>query len=87
MPNPELRDFQMRQVEAYVLSLRAPSGTTPTSRKPPATRPELCQAEIARVELLMSKARASGQAVGSARPNRLLLGFIDNLLSNPSSRR
>jgi len=66
MPNPELRDFQMRQVEAYVLSLRTPSGTAPISRKPPTTRPELCRAEIARVELLMSKARTSGQGVGSA---------------------
>ena len=66
MPNPALRDFQMRQVEAYVLSLRTPSGTAPISRKPPTTRPELCRAEIARVELLMSKARTSGQGVGSA---------------------
>ena len=66
MPNPELRDFQLRQVEAYVLSLRSSSGAVPASRKPPAARPELCHDEIARVESLMSKARASGQAVGSA---------------------
>ena len=66
MPNPELLDFQMRQVEAYVLSLRKPSAAAPISRKPSATQPKLCRAEIARVELLMSKARTSGQAVGSA---------------------
>lgn len=65
MPNPELIDFQMRQVEAYVLSLRN-SNVPPVSRKPPVVRPELCRAEIARVELLMSKAHASGQVVGSA---------------------
>ncbi|WP_316168722.1 MULTISPECIES: hypothetical protein [unclassified Bradyrhizobium] len=66
MPNPDLRDFQMRQVGAYVLSLRTSSDAAPMSRKPPATRPELCRDEIARVELLMSKARASGQALVSA---------------------
>jgi len=65
MPNPELLDFQMRQVEAYVLSLRSSSAPA-IGRNPPATRPELCRSEIARVELLISKARASGQAVGTA---------------------
>ena len=66
MPNPELLDFQMRQVEAYVLSLRKPSAAAPISRKPSATQPKLCRAEIARVDLLMSEARASGRAVGNA---------------------
>jgi len=66
MPNPELLGFQMRQVEAYILSLRKPSSAAPVSRKPSVTQPESCGAEIARVELLMSKARSGGQAVGSA---------------------
>ena len=65
MPNPELLDFQMGQVKAYVLSLRN-SNAAAAGRNPPATRPELCRGEIARVELLISKARAGGKAVGSA---------------------
>jgi mono/diheme cytochrome c family protein len=65
MPNPELLDFQMRQVEAYLLSLRKPSAA-PLSRKPSAAQAGSCRAEITRLELVLSQARTSGQAVGSA---------------------
>ena len=69
MPNPELLDFQIRQLETYLLSLREPSAPAPllSVRKPPAA--ELggsCGTEIARLELVLSKARASGRVVGSA---------------------
>ena len=64
MPNPELLDFQIRQVEAYLLSLRKPSAA-PLSRKPSAAQAGSCRAEITRLELVLSQARASGQAVGS----------------------
>ena len=65
MPNPELLDFQLRQVEAYILSLRK-SSTTSLDRKPYAPEVGSCRAEIARLELVLSQARATGQAVGNA---------------------
>lgn len=66
MPNPELLDFQTRQVEAYLLSLRTPSAA-PLSRKPSAVEDAgSCRAEITRLELLQTQARASGQNIGSA---------------------
>jgi hypothetical protein len=37
MPNPELLDFQVRQVAAYLLSLRKPSAASP-DREPDAVR-------------------------------------------------
>ena len=64
MPNPELLDFQIRQVVAYVLSLRKPSAAA-LSRKPPAAQERSCRAEITRLELALSQARASGQPVGN----------------------
>jgi len=65
MPNPDLLDFQTGQVVAYLLSLRTPSGA-PVTRNPSAHEPGSCRTQIARVELLLNQARASGHAVGSA---------------------
>lgn len=65
MPNPELLDFQMRQVAAYLLSLRKPSAASP-GREPDAVQAGSCCAEIARLELLLTRARASGHSAGSA---------------------
>jgi mono/diheme cytochrome c family protein len=56
MPNPQLLDFQIEQVSAYLLSLR----------KPTAAQAGPCRAEIARLELALSHARANRQVVGSA---------------------
>ena len=64
MPTPELLDFQTRQVVAYVLSLRKPSAAA-LSRKPSAAQEGSCRAEITRLELVLSQARASGQPVGN----------------------
>jgi mono/diheme cytochrome c family protein len=69
MPNPELLDFQIRQVETYLLSLREPSAPAPplSVRKPSAAQVGgSCSTEIARLELVLSQARASGRVVGSA---------------------
>jgi mono/diheme cytochrome c family protein len=69
MPNPELLDFQIRQVETYLLSLREPSASAPplSVRKPSAAQAGgSCSTEIARLELALSQARASGRVVGSA---------------------
>jgi mono/diheme cytochrome c family protein len=69
MPNPELLDFQIRQVETYLLSLRKPSASAPSLsvRKPSAAQVGgSCSTEIARLELALSQARASGRVVGSA---------------------
>ena len=68
MPNPELLDFQIRQLDAYLLSLRKPSASTPplSLRKPAAAQVGSCRTEIARLELVLSQARASGQVVGNA---------------------
>ena len=65
MPNPELVDLQTRQVAAYLLSLRKPSAAA-LGRKPAAAREGSCRAEITRLEAVLSQARASGKAVGSA---------------------
>jgi len=65
MPNPELIDYQVRQVTAYLLSLREPSAAAP-DRKPAAVQPGPCRAEIARLELLLTRARENGQSLGSA---------------------
>lgn len=69
MPNPELLDFQIRQVGAYLLSLRKPSASAPplALRKSSATEVGgSCRTEIARLELVLSQAHASGQVVGNA---------------------
>ena len=65
MPNPDLLDFQTRQVVAYFLSLGKPSAAA-VSRKPAAALGGSCRVEITRLELLLSQARASGQLVGNA---------------------
>jgi hypothetical protein len=54
MPNPQLLDFQIEQVTAYLLNLRKPSAAGP------------CRAEIARLESALTHARANRQVVGSA---------------------
>jgi hypothetical protein len=64
MPNPELFDFQTRQVVAYLLSLREPSAAA-VVRKPPAAQKGSCRAEITRLELVLSRARARGQRAGN----------------------
>ncbi len=64
MPNPELLDFQTRQVVAYLLSLRKPSAAA-LSRKPPAAQVGSCRTEITRLELALSQAGASGRPVGN----------------------
>ena len=68
MSNPELLDFQIRQLDAYLLSLRKPSASAPplSVRKPSAAQVGSCSTEIARLELALSQARASGRVVGSA---------------------
>ncbi len=65
MPNPELLDFQTRQIEAYLLSLRKTSGIP--LRPTPSTVEQAgsCRAEITRLELLLTQAHASGQNIGS----------------------
>lgn len=71
MPNPELTDFQLRQVTAYILSLRNSSAaqmakpSVDQSDKPLAEG-GTCRAEIVRLELALSRARANRQVVGSA---------------------
>ncbi len=56
MPNPQLLDFQIEQVTAYLLDLRKLS----------AAQAGPCRAEIARLESALSHARANRQVVGSA---------------------
>jgi mono/diheme cytochrome c family protein len=56
MPNPQLLDFQIEQVTAYLLSLR----------KSAAAQAGPCRPEIVRLELALSHARANRQVVGSA---------------------
>lgn len=65
MPNPELPDFELSQVTAYILSLRKAAPAS-VSRKPVAAQPGSCQAEIAHLESRLSELRANGQAIGSA---------------------
>jgi cytochrome c len=64
MPNPELLDFQVRQVAAYLMSLRTQSTTQRATD--PGTQGGLCSAEIARLEKVLSEARANRQVAGSA---------------------
>jgi hypothetical protein len=64
MPNPDLLEFQKTQLVAYVLSLRQPSAAA-LSRKPLAVQEGSCRAEITRLEMVLSQARASGQPVGN----------------------
>jgi hypothetical protein len=71
MPNPALADFQLRQVTAYILSLRNSSAAqiaksaVDQSGKPSAEA-GACRAEIIRLELALSRARANRQVVGTA---------------------
>ena len=71
MPNPALTDFQLRQVTAYILSLRNSSAAqiakpaVDQSGKPSAEA-GACRAEIVRLELALSRARANRQVVGTA---------------------
>lgn len=65
MPNPELTDFQMKQVEAYLLGLPKQSPAVPIGRRPSAAKPRLCPTEIARIESLLNQARANGKIVGT----------------------
>jgi hypothetical protein len=65
MPNPELTDFQMKQVEAYLLGLPKQSPAVPIGRRPSAAKPGLCPTEIARIESLLNQARANGKIVGT----------------------
>jgi len=80
MPNPELADYQIKQVVAYLLSLRKPSAaeegkpSAAQEGKPSATQegePSAgqvgsCRMEIVRLESVLSQARANRQVVGSA---------------------
>ena len=56
MPNPQLLDFQIRQLAVYLMSLRKQS-------KAEAGR---CGAEIGRLETVLSRARANKAIVGTA---------------------
>jgi mono/diheme cytochrome c family protein len=71
MPNPEPTDFQLGQVTAYILSLR--NTFAAQTAKPavdqsdkPSAEAGTCRAEIVRLELVLSRARANRQVVGSA---------------------
>lgn len=64
MPNPQLLDYQVSQVTAYLLSLRESPAASP-GRKPAAVPSGPCRAEIARLETLLTQARASGRSLGS----------------------
>ncbi|WP_213771851.1 hypothetical protein [Bradyrhizobium sp. dw_78] len=66
MPNPELLDFQVRQVVAYLLSLRQPSAASPSEAKPQAAPEGSCRGEITRLESALNQARASGKSFGNA---------------------
>ena len=57
MPNPQLLDFQINQVTAYLLSLR---------KQPAAALAGPCSAEIARIEMVLGQARANRQRAASA---------------------
>jgi mono/diheme cytochrome c family protein len=66
MPNPGLLDFQVKQVAAYILSLRESSAAQVGSLRLPSAIPVgSCRAEIARLESVLNQARANGQVVGS----------------------
>lgn len=57
MSNPQLLDFQIKQVSAYVLSLQ---------KQPNAPHADRCSTEIARVAALLSKAQANRKIAPSA---------------------
>jgi mono/diheme cytochrome c family protein len=69
MPNPDLVDFQVRQLTAYILSLRAPSAA-PGALSPSAAQPGSCRVSIARIELLLKQAHTSGQPAASGPESR-----------------
>ena len=71
MPNPELMDFQIRQVAAYLLSLR-----TQDLRAPGSAGATTCGTEIARVESALSQAREQpeGGAAATPQPRRRTKG-------------
>jgi mono/diheme cytochrome c family protein len=60
MPNPELMDFQIKQVAAYLMSLR-------TSETAGVTK---CGSEIARVETALSQAREQPEGAAATPPPR-----------------
>jgi mono/diheme cytochrome c family protein len=55
MPNPELMDFQVKQVAAYLMSLRTPETAGGTK----------CGSEIARVEAALNQAREQPEGAGA----------------------
>ncbi len=57
MPDPQLLDFQIRQVTAYLLTLR---------KQPQMTQATPCRAEIRRLEDVLSARRAKLEVPGSA---------------------
>jgi len=57
MPNPQLLDFQIRQLAAYFSTLR---------NSPPTVQTGPCGADIARLETVLNRARADRAGVGSA---------------------
>ncbi len=63
MPNPQLLDFQIEQVVAYIMSLRDQS--TGQLTPSPEVQPGQCAAEITRVETALRQARGQS-TVGSA---------------------
>jgi hypothetical protein len=71
MPNPELLDYQIGQVTAYLLSLRKTSSDgldkpiADNLRKPSSSLGS-CRAEIDRLELVLKQARSNGQPLGGA---------------------
>ena len=55
MPNPQLLDYQVKQIEAYMLSLRKSSAASPTT----------CGTELAKLEQVLSQMVAAHRAVAS----------------------
>ena len=71
MPNPELLDYQIRQVTAYLLSLRKTAGDgapNPTADNVQSNSGKLgsCHSEIDRLELALKQAHSNQQVVGGA---------------------
>ncbi len=65
MPNPQLLDFQITQVVAYLLSLRQPSAASPGA-EPSETQAGSCRGGVTRLELALRQARANGKSFGEA---------------------
>ena len=63
MPNPQLLDFQIEQVVAYIMTLRGQS--TGELTPSPEVQPGQCDAEITRIETALRQARGQS-TVGSA---------------------